>query len=405
MEFDIIILGGGAGGFFSALSAAKANPKLRIAIIERFAKVLSKVKVSGGGRCNVTHNCFEPKQLVQNYPRGNKELLGPFHQFNPEDTIRWFNEKGVEIVAERDGRMFPTTNSSQTIIECFLQEVDKLGIQLILKEKIEKIDQDNDSFVLKGKDNFFFCKKLVLATGSSKEGFTYASNLGHTIIDPIPSLFTFHVPSSPLLDLSGISIQNAKVQLINGSYVSEGPVLLTHFGFSGPAILKLSAWEAQKLHETNYKYDFVINWINTAFSLAFQQCKSLKNDFPAKTLLQINPYHFPKKFLKRQLEVLGEKFLLPMQNFSTRDIERLVQKFTQDTYSIDGKTMNKEEFVTCGGICTKEVNFKTMESRKTPGLYFTGEILNIDGITGGFNFQNAWTTGYIAGKNAANAIA
>ena len=345
----ITVIGGGAAGIFAALAAKKRAPHIPVVVLEKTAVLLSKVKISGGGRCNVTHACFDPKKLIENYPRGGQELLGPFHRFQPQDTIDWFEERGVKLKTEPDGRIFPTTDSSSTIINCLLNEAKKLGVEIRLRERIDKPPEG----------------KLILATGSSLEGYKLAESFGHTIQPPVPSLFTFNVPTSPLKDLSGIATI-AKVTLVGSSFTQTGPLLITHFGFSGPAILKLSAWGARFLHEKNYHAEIEINWL------------------PGTKTLQELPKNLLKKF-KQQPE-----------------IQKLESRLHHDRYQVDGKTTHKEEFVTCGGVTLKEIDFRTMESKLHPGLYFAGEILNIDGITGGFNFQNAWTTGYIACTSAAS---
>ncbi len=387
----VIVIGGGAAGIFAALAAKASHPDLSVVVLEKTAVLLSKVKVSGGGRCNVTHSCFDPNQLVKNYPRGEKELLGPFHRFQPRDTIEWFESRGVKLKTESDGRMFPITDSSSTIIECLLSEARKLGVEIRLRQRVEKIEK---GFTVHLKDNpSLTCKHLILATGSSPEGYSNAESLGHTIVPPVPSLFTFNVPTSPLKELSGISVDSATIEV--GPFTQTGPLLITHFGFSGPAILKLSAWGARFLHEKNYRTSFSINWIpKLSHEKLFQKLLQLKEQSPQKTLLALNPFYFPKNLWK---ELLGIDKTLA--NLSKKELQELVQKLHADTYQMDGKTTHKEEFVTCGGVTLKEVDFKTLQSKICPGLYFAGEILNIDGVTGGFNFQNAWTTGYISGNS------
>ncbi|MCP5470286.1 MAG: aminoacetone oxidase family FAD-binding enzyme [Chlamydiales bacterium] len=328
-ERECIVVGAGAAGMFAA---AKANAL----VLEKAAVPLAKVRISGGGRCNVTHACFEPKDLIQNYPRGSKELLGPFHRFGPHDTIEWFASRGVELKAENDGRMFPTTDRSETIIDCLLR-----GVEVRYQQKIQEIVKKDGWFYL----GDYRCRKLILATGSSKQGHAWAASFGHTVVEPIPSLFTFNVPSSPLKELSGVVAPDCTVSLLGTKLKQCGPVLVTHFGFSGPAILKLSAWGARYLHEKKYNTPLEIRW---------------RAPLP-----------------KRLRRALNEE----------------VQR-----YQIEGKTTNKAEFVTCGGVALNEVDFRTMESQLCPGLHFAGEILDIDGVTGGFNFQNAWTTGYLAGS-------
>lgn len=350
-----VVVGGGAAGIFAALHAKAANSSQSVIVLEKTAVLLSKVKVSGGGRCNVTHACFDPKELVKNYPRGHKELLGPFHRFGPSDTIEWFESRGVKLKTEPDGRMFPVTNSSATIIDCLLNEAKQLGVDIRLRQRIEKIEP---GFTLHLKEGKIDCEHLILATGSSLEGYQFAQGLGHTIQPPVPSLFTFNSPSSPLKDLSGIATI-AKVQIVGTPFTQTGPLLITHFGFSGPAVLKLSAWAARHLHTCNYHFEIAIDWL-------------------------------PDQHLSP-----GDKIPLP-KNLARRLSEKQLH---DDRYLIEGKTTHKEEFVTCGGVTLKEVDFKTLQSKLSPGLHFAGELLDIDGVTGGFNFQNAWTTGFIAGSS------
>lgn len=387
--FDVIVVGGGAAGFFAALAAKASNPKAKILLLEKSAVLLSKVKISGGGRCNVTHACFDPVLLSKHYPRGEKELIGPFHRFQPKDTIDWFKSRGVLLKAEADGRMFPTTDHSETIINCLLSEASKLGVEILLKERIERIE---NGFILVGKESSFHTKNLILATGNSSEGHKWAEALGHTIQPAVPSLFTFNVPDSKLQELSGIAFKEATVQIKGTSFTQTGPLLITHFGFSGPAVLKLSAWAARLLHEKSYRFEISINWIPN--QSAKESLQKLKSHSPEKNLLTENPFHLPKNFWK--LFCPSKR----LNDFSLKELNELAEKLHSDLYEVHGKTTHKEEFVTCGGVTLKEVNFKTMESKLCPRLFFAGEILDIDGITGGFNFQNAWTTGFIAGTSS-----
>ena len=375
-KFDLIILGGGAAGIFAA-----CNAHGKVLVIEKTAQLLSKVRISGGGRCNVTHSCFDPKELVKNYPRGSKELLGPFYNFGPQDTIDWFAKRGVKLKTEKDGRMFPVTDSSETIINCLLKEAEKLGVKIHTRTRIQKITKIEEGFQL---DNLY-TKKLLLATGSSHQGHTIAKEFGHTVIEPVPSLFTFNVPNSPLKELSGISVP-AKITLDN--FTQTGPLLITHFGFSGPACLKLSAFAARHLAEKKYCAKLKISWL-PEFTI-----DQIKNANPKKQLSSINL--LPKSLWKTLIGPVGEKKIATLSN---KELLQLKEKLQNDSYQLQGKTTNKEEFVTCGGITLREVNFKTMESKVCPGLYFAGEILNIDGVTGGFNFQNAWSTSHCVGAN------
>ncbi len=390
--YDLIVIGGGAAGFFAAISAKAANPNARVALLEKSAVLLAKVRVSGGGRCNVTHSCFDPTLLIQNYPRGGRELRGPFHVFQPRDTIQWFESRGVTLKAEADGRIFPVTDSSETIINCLLDEAKKLGLEILLRQRIEKIEKIEGGFEV----GPYQTRKLILATGSGADGHAWAAHLGHTIQKPVPSLFTFNVPTSPLKELSGISVEMAELKIVGTSLVQKGPLLITHFGFSGPAALKLSAWGARVLHEKQYRVELAINWLpELNLNQVLETLTGLKKSVPQKTLLSENPFKFPKNLWKT---LLGDERRL--SDISLKDLQALGQKLHGDIYQVEGKTTHKEEFVTCGGVTLKEVHFKTMESKICPGLYFAGEILDIDGVTGGFNFQNAWTTGYIAGTSS-----
>jgi predicted Rossmann fold flavoprotein len=399
--FKIVIVGGGAAGIFAAIAAKSTHPSAQVIVLEKSAVLLAKVRVSGGGRCNVTHACFEPKALVKNYPRGEKELLGPFHQFQPQDTIEWFESRGVPLKTEADGRMFPITNRSETIIECLLSEAQKLGVEIRLRQRVQTINKTDKGFELVLKDaDPLHCDRLILATGSSADGLTWAEQLGHCIQKPVPSLFTFNVPSSPLKELSGIAIDPVELQIKGTSLSQTGPLLLTHFGFSGPAALKLSAWGARALYEKNYQVELIVNWLPqwTEENL-FKMFSNLKARYPQKTLLSANPFSWPKRLWETFLDLSGTHFNRQLINISSKDLQQLSKKLQEDNYLVEGKTTHKEEFVTCGGVSLKEINFKTMESKLCSGLFFTGEILDIDGVTGGFNFQNAWTTAYIAGHN------
>ncbi len=395
--YDLIVIGGGAAGIFAAICTKASNADAKVAVLEKSAVLLAKVRVSGGGRCNVTHACFEPKLLVKNYPRGEKELLGPFHTFQPRDTVDWFESRGVKLKTEADGRMFPVTDSSETIINCLLQEAKTLGVEIHLRQRIQSVLHSEGGFELQLKEGKNWrCKQLLLATGSSAEGYAWAEQLGHTVQKPVPSLFTFNVPTSPLKQLSGISVQSVELKIRGSALTQKGPLLITHFGFSGPAALKLSAWGARYLHEKAYKVELAINWLPelTQEELLTQLLK-FKAHFPNKSLASESSFALPKNLWK---ELLGESFAKRLADISHKDLQNLAQKLHEDVYQVDGKTTNKEEFVTCGGVTLKEVNFKTMKSKLCPGLFFAGEILDIDGVTGGFNFQNAWTTAYLAGQ-------
>jgi predicted Rossmann fold flavoprotein len=390
---DLIVIGGGAAGVFGAIMTKAAHPEAQVILLEKTAVLLAKVRISGGGRCNVTHSCFEPTLLVKHYPRGGKELLGPFHRFQPRDTIEWFESRGVELKTEADGRVFPVTNKSETIIEALLKEANTLGVEIRVKQRIEKIEKLEEGFEIELKEGKkLVTRKLLLATGSSSEGYDWAEKLGHTIQPPVPSLFTFNVPTSPLKELSGIAVEDVLVKIEGTTLMQRGPLLITHFGFSGPAVLKLSAWGARVLFDKSYQADLTINWQpDLSEEKLLELLMTVKKQKPQKSLLLENPFRFPRNLwralLKEDERRAGE---IPL-----KDLQAFAHKLHMDRYRIEGKTTHKEEFVTCGGIDLKEVNFKTMESKICPGLFFAGEILDIDGVTGGFNFQNAWTTGFI----------
>ncbi|MDN3505288.1 MAG: NAD(P)/FAD-dependent oxidoreductase [Rhabdochlamydiaceae bacterium] len=389
-KVDFLIIGAGAAGVFAAICIKQRNPNFRVVVLEKTNSPLAKVRVSGGGRCNVTHNCFNPRELVKNYPRGAKELLGPFYTFNPTHMIEWLKNKGVELHIENDNRMFPVTNSSQTIIDCLLSEAKKLDVELILKCDVVAVLKENDFLVTTKKDDQYLAKSLLLATGSNKLGHNIALHLGHTIDPLLPSLFTFNTPSSPLLSLSGISLPDVELKVEKKS--QRGPLLLTHFGFSGPCAIKLSAWVAPQLFAKEYQSTLFVNWLpNLSEDEIAKELFQAKAANKEKQISTLNPFSLPKKLWLKFIDALPQI----MRDISDRDLRKLSAKLHSDSYKIEGKTTNKEEFVTCGGVNLKEVNFKTMESKIVNKLYFAGEILNIDGITGGFNFQNAWTTAYL----------
>ena len=396
--FDFIVVGGGAAGLFAAIAAKQKNPAASVLLLEKSAVLLSKVRISGGGRCNVTHSCFNPLPLSQNYPRGSKELIGPFHRFQPSDTVQWFESRGVPLKTEEDGRIFPVSDQSSSIIDCLLHEAKHLGVEIRLRQRVEKIEKKEAHFELTLPTGLLAARHLLLATGSSPEGHLWAASLGHAIQKPVPSLFTFNIPSSPLAELSGIAVDPVEVRIDSTPYSQKGPLLITHFGFSGPAVLKLSAFAARALHEAEYRFSVSINWLpsHTEESL-FSTLSSLKQTAPQKLLANENPFSLPKNLWKTLLS--SEKKIC---DHSAKEFRRIAGKLHRDTYLVEGKTTHKEEFVTCGGVSLKEVDFKTMESKLCPGLFFAGEILDIDGVTGGFNFQNAWTTGYLAGTAAAH---
>lgn len=401
-SFDVIIVGGGAAGYFTAINAAVKNPKLTIAILERGKEVLTKVKISGGGRCNVTHAEFIPNELSKNYPRGEKELLGPFHSFMTGDTIAWFEERGVHLKIEEDGRMFPTSNSSQTIIDCFTSETSKHGISVLKSQSVKSITRRDTLWEVQTTTDTFEATKLVMASGSNPKIWKLLESLGHRIIPPVPSLFTFNIKDQRILDLPGVS-KEASVQVIgpNGKVLleSEGPLLITHWGMSGPAILKLSAWGARLLEPTNYHFSIRVNWLlYESADTALEQLMKLKKVKPKQTLQKYAQLDLPKRLWQNLLKASGVQDNEIWAEISKKKLQNLANQLTQSHFDVTGKSTFKEEFVTAGGIDLKEVNFKTFESKKQPNLYFAGEVLNIDAITGGFNFQNAWTGGYMVAE-------
>ncbi len=403
-NFDIIIVGGGAAGFFSAINIVECNPKLKVAILERGKEVLSKVRVSGGGRCNVTHACFEPNELVKFYPRGEKELRGPFHQFCSGDTIEWFEKHGVELKIEEDGRMFPVSNSSQTIIDCFINASQKLGITILTGQSVQSIFNTEglaeNCWKIETQTETYLAEKLILATGSNPKIWDLLHTFGHAIITPVPSLFTFNIKDARIKELPGIATQ-VSVKVLGTKLESSGPLLITHWGMSAPAILKLSAWGARILHDKNYQFTIEINWLNdTETEEAESLLKELKQEHAKKTVSKKSPLELQNRLWESLVLASGIGAETKWAHLSKTHLQNLVNQLTKGIFQVNGKSTFKEEFVTAGGIDLKEINFKTMESKLHPNLYFAGEIVNIDAITGGFNFQNAWTSGFIL----ANAI-
>ncbi|WP_264532042.1 NAD(P)/FAD-dependent oxidoreductase [Flavobacterium sp. N502540] len=394
-NFDIIIVGGGAAGFFTAINIAEKNPKLKIAILERGKEVLSKVRVSGGGRCNVTHACFEPNELVKFYPRGEKELRGPFHQFCSGDTIEWFEKHGVELKIEEDGRMFPVSNSSQTIIDCFLRATEKLGIKVLTGQSVQSIFKKEDCWKIDTQNENFAAEKLVMATGSNPKIWEMLQNQGHAIVSPVPSLFTFNIKDPRIKELPGVAAQ-VTVTVKDTKLESTGPLLITHWGMSGPAILKLSAWGARTLFDKNYQFTIFVNWLNDVDTEDAEKIlKELKQEHAKKAVSKKSPFDFPNRLWESLVLASGIDTETKWADLSKNQLQQLASQLTKATFQVNGKSTFKEEFVTAGGIDLKEINFKTMESKLHENLYFAGEIVNIDAITGGFNFQNAWTSGFI----------
>ncbi len=417
IEADIIVVGGGAAGFFAAINIAELNPKLKIIILERGKDVLTKVKVSGGGRCNVTHAQFIPSELVQNYPRGEKELLGPFHQFMTGDTIAWFEKRGIELKIEDDGRMFPVTDSSQTIIDCFLNEAKKFGVQVLRNHSVKAISKQNNSWKVSTNQDDFTTNKLVVATGSNPKIWKLLEGLGHSITEAVPSLFTFNIKDKRIKDIQGVVVKDVLVKVLSNSspyqgevsrpkrldgvvdLQSEGPLLITHWGMSAPSILKLSAFGAIELAKRNYKFEIEINFIKQNYEDCLNTLKELKQELNKKTVFKFSQFDLPKRLWQKLVLASGILDDTTWADINKSQLENLTEQLTKAIFNVDGKSTFKEEFVTAGGINLKEVNFKTFESKLHESLYFAGEVLNIDAVTGGFNFQNAWTGAYIVAQN------
>ncbi|OCR01283.1 flavoprotein [Oscillatoriales cyanobacterium USR001] len=423
---QIIVIGGGAAGFFGAIAAAQTYPKSRIILLEAGLEPLAKVRISGGGRCNVTHACFDPGILVQNYPRGGKALRGAFARFQPRDTVEWFANYGVQLKTEADGRMFPTTDDSATIVNCLIRVAKEVGVELRTREavvSINKLNADLSAAKLSKNEVKIADKlstgfeielksgeklksdRLLLATGSNPAAFKWAKELGHSIAPPVPSLFTFNISDPRLQNLAGISVSNVRIQLPSAKLEQSGPILITHWGLSGPAVLKLSAWSARFLNECRYQTGLLINWLpQYNQEVLRQQLQAVKSQLPKRAIATSCPLPIPHRLWEHLTVAVGIDSEKRWSELSNKILNQLIQELTQGEYQVKGKGAFKEEFVTCGGINLKEIDFKTMESRCCPHLYFAGEILDIDGVTGGFNFQSAWTTGWLAGQAIGKSI-
>ena len=397
-DYDVIIVGGGAAGFFAAINMAEFNPALRIAILERGKEVLTKVKVSGGGRCNVTHAEFDPRELIKYYPRGAKELLGPFHTFMTGDTIAWFEERGVPLKIEEDGRMFPISNSSQTIIDCFLDQAKQHGVEVLRNHVVKGFDAVDKGWEIQTSKGVFNSRKLLVASGSNVKIWTMLKEIGHNIIDPVPSLFTFNIQDDRIKDIPGVVAKNVTVKVANSDLESTGPLLITHVGMSAPAILKLSAFGAIELAKREYKFQIAVNFINQEHQACLDILKEVKNTTPKKTTHNTPLFDLPKRLWYQLVQAAGIPKEVRWADVNKMQLEALSKQLTNAIFTVDGKSTFKEEFVTAGGVDLKEVNFKTFQSRLHKDLYFAGEVLNIDAVTGGFNFQNAWTGAYIASR-------
>ena len=406
----LVVIGGGAAGFFCAVNAARLHANLKVIIIEKNNKLLSKVKVSGGGRCNVTHNCFDIVELSKEYPRGEQFLKKAFHWFNAKDTIQWFSERGVELKTEADGRMFPVTNSSQTIIDCLMQEANKYQIEILLSCDVLAVETSHQLFQISLQnraqkiDADFVC---VACGGFPKlSQFDWLVNLGHTIQNPVPSLFTFNIPQNNITQLMGLSVEKAIIKIVGTKLQSQGALLITHWGLSGPAILKLSAFAARELAVKNYSFEILVNWLHQFNEQSLkEEFLLLRQQLSSQKIFSKNPFGLPNRLWEYLLNFSEVNENTRWADLPAKQQNAIIKNLTAQSFLIKGKTTFKEEFVTCGGIALNEVDVNTMQSKKIANVFFAGEVLDIDGITGGFNFQNAWTTGFIAAKSiAAKAV-
>jgi predicted Rossmann fold flavoprotein len=401
----IFIIGGGASGFFAGINAAIHFPNANITILEKSTKLLSKVKVSGGGRCNVTHACFENQELIKNYPRGQKELQQVFSQFSTNDTVNWFAQRGIKLNTEQDGRMFPESNSSESIIHCFLEEAKKYNIDIHISEEVLELKSNELAISITTNKHSYVADAVICCIGGHHQQNNYAflKKMGHTIDELIPSLFTLNLPQSNIKELMGLSVKNGTVKVIGTKHQYSGPILITHWGLSGPAVLKLSAFAAEDFFKLNYHSGISINWTNHLNEEYIKEILAI-NVYAKALVINSSMFDIPKRlweFLVLKSDIQVTK---PWNELSKKQLNKLAQTLSHDVYNMQGKTTFKEEFVTAGGINLKEINFKTMESKIIPGVFICGEVLNIDGITGGFNFQNAWSTAWIASKNALSKI-
>ncbi|MBF9255581.1 NAD(P)/FAD-dependent oxidoreductase [Pontibacter sp. 172403-2] len=407
----VMVIGGGAAGFFGAIACARSNAAAQVLLLEKSNKLLAKVRISGGGRCNVTHQCFVPSILAQHYPRGARQLKEAFKSFGAAETVDWFAQRGVPLKAEADGRMFPVTDNSETIVNCLLQEARKAGIQVRTGAGVTRVEPvtkaDHTEFILhlSTGERIMADKALVSTGGNPKDtGYDWLRALGHAVKAPVPSLFTFNVPGSPLLDLQGVSVPKAKVQVAGQKLAYEGPLLITHWGYSGPAVLKLSAWGARLFHDLGYTFTALISWVpDYTEETLREQLQHYRQAHPKKVVSTNTLFGLPQRLWKSLTQLAEIPAELRWADLPARNTNKLVEALLRMPVDVKGKTTFKEEFVTCGGIDLAQINMRTMESRLQPGLYFAGEVLDIDGITGGFNFQAAWTTGYLAGTSMAAA--
>lgn len=393
----VIIIGGGASGFFTA---ANIDTKLYdVTILEQNSDVLQKVKISGGGRCNVSHACFDPRELVQFYPRGNKELLSVFTKFQPGDTMNWYEEHGVALKIEDDNRIFPESNSSQSIIDCLVNECRKKNVKILTKQTVTEILPQENGYKIHTTDQNYFADYVIFSTGSSPKAFKILEKLGHQIIAPVPSLFTFNIKNEILKDLMGTSFQYVDIEIPKLNLEESGSLLITHWGLSGPAILKLSAWGARELAALKYQFEIIVNFIGTASEDALEIFKNFKENEPKKSIGQAKIFDITNRFWQRILFVSGIDTTKQLANINNKEMQKIIENLCRCRMNVTGKSTFKEEFVTAGGVDLKEMDFKTMKSKKLPNFYISGEVLNIDAVTGGFNFQACWSEGWLIAQD------
>lgn len=394
----IVVIGGGAAGFFGAINAANFNPDAEIIILEKSSTLLGKVKVSGGGRCNVTHSCFDVNKLLNYYPRGKEFLFDVFSLFNPKNTIEWFQERGVKLKTESDGRMFPVTDNSQTIIDCFVQEAQSKNIQILTNHSLVNLEKENEVWKITSNEKTFYADRILVAPGSTMQVWKIFQALGHTLIEPVPSLFTFNIKDPRLDGLPGLSMDPVKTKIIDSEFSSEGPILITHWGLSGPAVLKLSSYGARYLAERNYSFVLEVNWVNLDHKTVVTELKKLRDAEAKKLIGSQNYFNVPKRLWKSICDYLALSDL-KWASAGNAQLEKLATELCAAQFEVNGKSTFKDEFVTAGGIDLNEVSAESMESKLLPGIYFAGEFLNIDALTGGFNFQAAWSGSWLAAKN------
>lgn len=409
MKWDLVVIGGGAAGFFGAIEVAAHKPELKVLILEKTSKLLTKVRISGGGRCNVTHDCKSPYELARHYPRGGKPLKGMFKKFHNGQISDWFEARGVKLKTERDGRRFPVSDNSKTIIDCFMEEARRLGIRVNVSTPVAAVNQHSGGFRVSIADGSTVeAKRILITTGgnSHREAYDWIAGLGHIIISPVPSLFTFNDRDKHYSDLMGISVSNAEVKIVGTKLAKRGPVLITHWGLSGPAVITLSAWSAEYLHRKNYQFEILINWTG---GVGEQEVKVYLLEYKqkyGKQIVSTNPmFTIPQRLWQRLCRLAEIAEAKRWSEMSQRSLNKLTEFVIRCPFQIQGKTTFKEEFVTCGGVDLDEIDHKTMESKRISGVYFAGEVLHIDGETGGFNFQAAWTTAYLAAHGITESLA